>query len=72
MAGQIYIRKRHIGNARTIDIGSLGSNAPGFEHSILRAGQFPPVGRKRTPLVAEIAGRGPDPDLLAVDGEGNV
>src|SRR5271169_5568504 len=72
MGGNVEILRRNSGNSHPVDECAFRRDAPALELAVLAALELPPVGGIHAPLVAEVAGAGPDADFPRVDRDRDV
>src|SRR4029077_7800398 len=70
--GEVESLRSQRRDSHAVDKRAVGRHSPALQHAVLAALQLPPVGRIEPPLIAEIAGAGPDTKLSAVDRDGDV
>src|SRR5580693_3236033 len=72
VGGEVEIFGSQRRDPHAVDESAVRRHPPALQHAVLAALQLPPIGRIKAPLIAEIAGAGPDPKLPAVDRDGDV
>src|SRR6267154_3371397 len=72
MPGKLQRADIDLRDLRLVDERPAIGNAPSDELAVLRARELPPARRVSAAPVAEVAGRGPDSDLDAVDPQADV